>query len=144
MEKVVKTGGQYLGFISPNSTSWKVFLIFHQYFNVLHCNCCQPLQEKDEFESVPQEAAQKCKFPWCTSLRGIDFYCWRPLPKALLIKEEWELGKAVSVWLWLLNSLKLEVCHLDLKLSNHVHSPPFPYGNQAGKALNLKWSTCCL
>lgn len=52
-------------------------------------------------------------------------------PLALLIKEERGLGKEGSASLTQLNSLELQISHLDQKLSNHVLSSPVaPKGNQ--------------
>lgn len=45
-------------------------------------------------------------------------------PLALLIKEERGLGKDSSASLTQLNSLELQISHLDQKLSNHVLSFP--------------------
>lgn len=58
--------------------------------------------------------------------RGIDFYRGRPLPKALELRGEMGFGKSCVCVTVAFEQLELEVCHLDLKLSNHVHSPPFP------------------
>lgn len=65
-------------------------------------------------------------------------------PLALLIKEERGLGREGSASLTQLNSLELQISHLDPKLSNHVlTSPVSPKEISEGLKLKIVYLFVC-